>query len=49
MLSEKAREERNRYVRAWRAANKDKVRETNRKYWEKRANKEANARKEAQS
>ena len=25
------------YFKAWRAANKDKVREHNRRYWEKRA------------
>ncbi len=43
-----AREERNRYAREWRAKNKDKVRETNRKYWEKRALKlfEASKKKE---
>lgn len=29
------------YMRAWRAANKDKVKEHNRRYWERRAAKMA--------
>ena len=41
----KAREERNKYYREWRAANKDKVRDINRRYWEKRASKKDPARK----
>ena len=41
MLSEKARAARNQYVREWRANHKDRVRETNRKYWERRAAKQA--------
>ena len=36
-LSESARQARNAYTRAWRARNTEKVRETNRKYWERRA------------
>lgn len=36
-LSETARQARNAYTRAWRARNKEKVRETNRQYWERRA------------
>lgn len=34
---ERAREERREYFRQWRSKNKDKVRENNRRYWEKRA------------
>lgn len=36
-LEEKAREERNAYLRKWRAENKDKVRKHNQDYWEKKA------------
>lgn len=36
-LSEAARQARNAAQRAWRAKNKDKVREANRRYWEKKA------------
>lgn len=36
-IKEAARLERNAYYRAWRAKNKDKVKENNRKYWEKKA------------
>ena len=36
-MTDKARLERNRYAREWRAKNKDKVREANRRYWEKKA------------
>ncbi len=36
-LEERAREERREYFRQWRSKNKDKVRENNRRYWEKRA------------
>lgn len=42
-LEEKAREERREYFRQWRAKNPDKVRENNRRYWEKRAAKRAEA------
>ena len=35
-LAERAREERREYFRQWRAKNKDKVRESNRRYWERR-------------
>ena len=40
-LKELARQERNRYAREWRARNKERVRETNRRYWEKKAAKQA--------
>lgn len=36
-LEELARKERLEYYREWRAKNKDKVREHNRRYWERRA------------
>ena len=40
MISEKERrEEANKYMREWRAKNKDKVREYNKAYWERRAKK----------
>lgn len=42
-LEERAREERREYFRQWRAKNPDKVRENNRRYWEKRAAKKAEA------
>ena len=35
-LEELAREERLAYYRAWRAKNKDRVQENNRRYWERR-------------
>lgn len=40
-LKERAAEERREYFRQWRAKNKDKVRENNRRYWERRAEKKA--------
>lgn len=40
-LEERAREERREYYRQWRAKNQDKVREINRRYWEKRAARKA--------
>lgn len=36
-LKERAAEEKRAYQRKWRAANKDKVREINRRYWERKA------------
>lgn len=42
-LEERAREERREYFRQWRAKNPDKIRENNRRYWEKRAAKKAQA------
>ena len=36
-IEEMAKQERREYYRQWRAKNKDKVREINRRYWEKRA------------
>lgn len=41
-----AAEARNAYARRWRAANKDKVRANNERYWMRRAEKEAGAQKE---
>lgn len=46
MLDEEARKARNQYVREWRAANKQKVKEANQRYWAKRAARLAAARKE---
>ena len=39
---EAAREARNSYAREWRAKNKEKVRETNSRYWARRAARKAN-------
>ena len=36
-IEQLAREEQARYHREWRARNKDKVKEANRRYWAKRA------------
>ena len=36
-LSEEARNAQREYKRQWRAANPDKVKESNRRYWERRA------------
>ena len=36
-MSEKAKAERNAYYRAWRAKNKEKIKQANRRYWEKKA------------
>lgn len=46
-LEERAAEERREYYRQWRARNKDRVRENNRRYWERRAAKKAQAEQEA--
>lgn len=35
-MSEEAREKRNAYLREWRKKNKDKVKEINKRYWEKK-------------
>ncbi|WP_294395279.1 hypothetical protein [uncultured Clostridium sp.] len=43
-MSEKARQAYNAYMRAWRKNNKEKVKATNQRYWEKKLNEE---RKEA--
>ena len=37
VISDKARAERNAYLRAWRAKNRDKVRAANSAYWERKA------------
>lgn len=39
-LELKAKELKNAYAKKWRAQNKDKVRKSNQKYWQKRAKKE---------
>lgn len=39
MLDEKAREERNAYMREWRKRNKEKVKKYNATYWENKVNK----------
>ena len=41
MLKEQAAKERREYFRQWRAKNPNKVRENNRRYWERRAAKKA--------
>ena len=46
-IEERAREERRAYYRQWRAKHRDKVRESNRKYWERRALKKAERESEA--
>lgn len=38
-LSDKAREAQRKYQRKWRMENPEKVREKNRRYWEKKARK----------
>lgn len=45
-LEEKAKEERREYFRKWRAKNKDKIRESNRRYWERRAAKKSSTEQE---
>ena len=45
-LEERAAEERREYYRQWRAKNKDKVRESNRRYWERRAEKKGQTEQE---
>lgn len=37
-MEQQAREARNAYMRAWRAKNKDKTKEAQKRYWEKKAN-----------
>jgi hypothetical protein len=37
VISDEARAERNAYLRAWRAKNRDKVRAANSAYWERKA------------
>ena len=36
-MDNKAKETRNAYMREWRENNKDKVKEINRRYWEKKS------------
>ena len=40
MMSQEAKKSRNEYYRRWRAANPEKVKEKNRRYWERRAARE---------
>lgn len=40
-MDEKAREAQRAYMREWRRKNKDKVRESNRRYWMRRAQRTA--------
>ncbi len=47
-LSEKARKLRNEYQRKWKARNPDKIREYDRRYWEKKAANEQNERPDEQ-
>lgn len=47
-VEKNAREARNEYIRKWRKANPDKVREINRRYWERRGAREAALRKESE-
>lgn len=42
-LEKIAKEKRNEYYRKWRAANKDKVKEINKRYWQKKALQEQQA------
>lgn len=42
-MTETARELRNKYVREWNAKNKDKVKATQKRYWEKKAAQAAQA------
>ena len=37
IMTDEAREARNRYAREWRSRNKEKVKETMQRYWEKKA------------
>lgn len=46
-ILELVKDERRRYARKWRAANKDKVQAANQRYWEKKARKRAEREKEA--
>lgn len=45
-IREKARQERNRYYREYRARNREKTREINRRYWERRVMRLAGERSE---
>ena len=46
-MDEKARAAQREYLREWRKRNPDKVRESNRRYWARRAAKKAQAEQEA--
>ena len=45
-MSIKARDAQRAYKKRWRAANKDKVKAANQRYWERRAEKEADKQNE---
>lgn len=38
MMTDKAREERNQYMREYRKRNREKIKDINNRYWEKKAN-----------
>lgn len=40
-IEEQAREKQQAYYRQWRAKNKDRIKESNRRYWERRTAKKA--------
>lgn len=48
-IEEQAREERREYYRQWRARNPEKIRENNRRYWERKAAKKAADKKETEA
>ena len=48
-IEEMARQERLEYFKKWRAANKDKVRATNQRYWKKRALNKAKQQSQSES
>ena len=48
-MTDAARDARNAYYRAWRARNPEKVRNSNKRYWSKKAAELAAAEKEAES
>ena len=47
-ISEKAKEAQREYLREWRRKNPDKVREQNRRYWERKAQQMASQGKETE-
>lgn len=46
-LEEKARQERKAYMKKWRAENKDKVKKHQQTYWQRKAQKKADAEEES--
>ncbi len=49
IISEAGKQARRDYYRRWRAANKDKVREANRRYWQRRGQIQEQKKKEEQN